>query len=356
MTLYGLLRYFLKLGAVGFGGPVPLVGYMKRDLVDERRWFTEDDFRQGLALSKLSPGPLATQLAMYFGYVAGGVRGATGVAIAFLLPSFLIVLALAKVYTAYGGLAWMRALFYGVGAALVGVIARSAYRLTTTALGGRRLLWALYATMALSTIVTRSEHIILFVMCGLVSLMAYASPGFSARPREAALPWLILLYFGKAGFVVFGSGLAIIPYLYGGVVEQYAWLTPEQFRDAVAVAMITPGPALITVAFIGYLVAGLSGALLASLGVFLPVYLIVVLFASWFRRHAEHPRLKAFVDGVTAAALGALAGGVALLARTSLTDPSTVFICALTVLVSAKSKLPDPLLLALAGAAGLIIY
>src|SRR5438105_7707278 len=312
--------YFLRLGTIGFGGPIALAGHMQQDLVDERRWVSEEDYVEGLALAQLAPGPLAAQLAIYLGYVRAGVVGATAVGVAFVLPSFLMVLALSAAYVRFGGLAWMQGMFYGIGAAVIGIIARSAFKLTKLTLGKDKLLWGIFAVLAISTAWTSQEIIWLFLLAGIISLLIKSFPR-TVRARSA-VPLLftvgtvgvsgsllgLFFYFAKAGMFVFGSGLAVVPFLYGGVVQGHHWLTDRQFVDAVAVAMITPGPVVITVAFVGYLVAGLAGATAAALGIFLPVYLIVVVLAPSYKRWAKNPQLNAFVRGVTAAATGAIAG------------------------------------------------
>src|SRR5438270_159988 len=290
VSLTRFVGYFLWLGTVGFGGPIALAGHMQQDLVTSRRWISKQDYVEGLALAQLAPGPLAAQLAIYLGYIRAGILGASAVAIAFVLPSFLMVLALSAAYVRYGGLPWMQACFYGIGAAVIGIIARSAFKLSKVTLGKDKLLWAIFAVLAVSTAWTSQEIIWLFLLGGIVSMLVNAMPkriplagtaglvltGFAAPSGPIAQ---IFIYFAKAGFFVFGSGLAVVPFLYGGVVHGHHWLTDQQFVDAVAVAMITPGPVVITVAFIGYLVAGIAGATAAALGIFLPVYLIVVLLA-----------------------------------------------------------------------------
>jgi chromate transporter len=290
-SLAEFLGYFLWLGAVGFGGPIALAGHMQQDLVDKRHWVSTEDYVEGLALAQLAPGPLAAQLAIYLGYVRAGVLGATLVGAAFVLPSFLMVLALSWAYVRFGGLPWMQGMFYGIGAAVIAIIARSTVKLSKLTLKDDALLWAIFVALALSTAATSREMIWLVVLGGFVVLAARAFPRKLAVGNAAGLtatvttlsvssPLLgIFLYFAKAGIFVFGSGLAILPFLYGGVVEGHHWLNDRQFLDAVAVAMITPGPVVITVAFIGYLVAGVAGATAAALGVFLPVYLVVVALA-----------------------------------------------------------------------------
>src|SRR5438477_1551706 len=366
VSLTQFVGYFLWLGTVGFGGPIALAGHMQQDLVDARGWISKEDYFEGLALAQLAPGPLAAQLAIYLGYVRAGVLGATAVGVAFVLPSFLMVLALSAAYVRFGGLAWMQGMFYGIGAAVIGIITRSAFKLTKLTLGKDKLLWGIFAVLAISTAWTSQEIIWLFLLAGVVALLVKSFPRTQAR---CAVPllfvvgaagaggslWGLFFYFAKAGMFVFGSGLAVVPFLYGGVVQGHHWLTDRQFVDAVAVAMITAGPVVITVAFIGYLVAGVAGATAAALGIFLPVYLIVVLLAPSYKRWARNPQLNAFVRGVTAAATGAIAGAVVVLARRSVHDAPTIVIAIVTFAVLFRWKVPEPLLIACAAIAGLLL-
>src|SRR5438477_289444 len=297
-TMRELLLYFLRLGTFGFGGPIALAGYMQRDLVEDRRWFSKQDYLEGLALSQLSPGPLAAQLAKYLGWVRAGIPGATLAAAAFVGPSFLMVLAISWLYVRFGGLPWIQALFYGIGAAVIAIIARSAWKLARSTVGKDPVLIALFAVSAIVTGWTEKEFIWIFFGCGFVALPAKAWRPSPATLSALLVPtwlfsgirgpgvgelWRIAWYFAEAGAFVFGSGLAIVPFLHGGVVDDFGWLTERQFLDAVAIAMITPGPVVITVAFIGYLVGGPLGATAAAIGVFVPCYLFVIIPAphSW---------------------------------------------------------------------------
>lgn len=372
-TVWQLVAYFLRLGTTGFGGPIALIGYMEKELVGARRWVSREDYLEGLALSQLAPGPLAAQLAMYIGWVRGRILGATLVGTAFVLPSFLMVLALSVFYVRFGGLPWMRDVFYGVAAAVIAIIVRSAYRLSRMTLGRDWLLWLLCAAGASVTAVTGLEIIWLFLASGLAVMLIRARPQRLRRPTLTAIgPWLvtglhgaagggtlwtIFWYFTQAGTFVFGSGLAVVPFLHAGVVERFGWLTERQFLDAVAVAMITPGPVVITVAFIGYLAAGPVGAALAALGVFLPCYLMVVVLAPWFRRIAGNRSIKAFVAGITSSIIGAIVGAAFLLGKGALVDTTTalIFFAALLATLILKDKLPEPLVVLIAGAAGLAI-
>jgi chromate transporter len=369
-TLGEIVLYFLRLGTFGFGGPIALVGYMQRDLVETRQWFHLKDYKEGLALAQLAPGPLAAQLAIYLGWLHNGVLGATLVAVAFVLPSFFMVLGLSAAYVAYGGIAWMQGAFYGIGAAVIAIIARGAFKLTKSTLGTDRVLWALFGASAVVTVWTESEVVWLFVLCGLAAFVARAR----LRPATALVvwPWWLVTgihgpasrdtlwtigwYFTEAGAFVFGSGLAIVPFLHGGVVNQLGWLSERQFLDAVAVAMITPGPVVITVAFIGYLVAGPLGATCAAVGVFLPCYLLVVIPARYFRRSVHDPRVKAFVDGVTAAAAGAIAGAALVLGRRAIVDVPTLLIGLGTLVALPRMKgAAEPILVIGAGIVGIVL-
>lgn len=375
-TLQQLFWYMLGLGAFGFGGPVALVGYMQRDLVEQRKWIAPEDYKEGLALAQLAPGPLAAQLAIYMGYVHYRIPGATLAGIAFVLPSFLMVVGLGWAYVHFGGLPWMQAVFYGVGAAVIGIIAVSTKKLTVKNIGKDKLLWAIYLLLAAVTVATESEIAWLFVASGVLAWLLRAPPkwlgnaglhaaGIAQLPSAAglfgAVDGVLLaqigVFFAKAGAFVFGSGLAIVPFLYGGVVTEHRWLTDKQFVDAVAVAMITPGPVVITVGFIGYLIAGLPGASVAALGTFIPCYLFTIIPAPYFKKYGKLPGVIAFVDGITAAAIGAIAGSVVVIAKRSIVDIPTAFMALIAiVLVWRFKKLPEPVVVAVAALAGLALY
>ncbi|HKT61326.1 MAG TPA: chromate efflux transporter [Gemmatimonadales bacterium] len=374
VSLAGLTGYFLRLGTFGFGGPIALTAAMQRDLVLSRRWVTTEEYKEGLALAQLAPGPLAAQLAIYLGWVRGGMLGATAVGLAFVGPSFLMVIVLSAFYVRFGQLSWMQGAFYGIGAAVIAIVARGAAKLMRTSVGTDPLLWAVLVVNAVVVAWTEAELLWVFALSG-VLVVAWRAwlARVPARGMAAVLaPWWlvtglhgpasmetlgrILGFFAKAAVVVFGSGLAVVPFLHGGAVGEYGWLTERQFLDAVAVSMITPGPVVITVAFIGYLVAGPVGGLVAALGMFLPTYLAVVLAAPSFHRVMGNRHLKAAVDGVTAAATGAIAGAVVVLGRRAIIDAATVGIAVVALLVLIRARrVPEPLVIIAAGVAGILL-
>jgi chromate transporter len=370
-SLRQFLAYFLRLGSLGFGGPIALAGHMRRELVERRGWIDAVDYDEGLALAQLSPGPLAAQLAIYLGWVRARLVGALLVSIAFVAPSFLMVLAIGFLYLRFGALSWMQGAFYGIAAAVSAIIVRSAANLSKKTLKRDALLWAIAIVNGAATAVMQAEIVWLVVLGGVTTLAVQSGV---AKRALAVFPlpalWLtglkgpattgvllkLLTYFTTAGLFVFGSGLAIVPFLHGGVVIQHEWLTERQFLDAVAVAMITPGPVVITVAFIGHLVAGPVGATVAAIAVFLPCFLIVVLVAPHYRRLAGRGKIKTFVSGVTAGAIGAIAGAAIVLTRKSLVDIPTLLIALATLTVlSLGKRVPEPVLILAAGAVGIVL-
>lgn len=376
-SLWQIIMYFLKLGTIGFGGPVALTGYMYRDLVEKRGWISEADYKDGLALSQLAPGPLAAQLAIYLGYVHYRILGATLVGLAFVIPSFFMVLALGWAYVRYGGMSWMQSVFYAVGASVIGIIAFSAHKLTTKTVGKDKLLWAIYLVAALNTVITETEPVLLFIGAGVLYWLVKAPPkqlwgnnrlgsfvpfpiafvlGLMTTSNTSTL-WNIFTFFSKAGAFVFGSGLAIVPFLYGGVVKEYGWLNAQQFLDSVAVAMITPGPVVITTGFIGFLVAGFSGASIAAFATFFPCYLLTIIPAPFFKKYGKLPGINAFVNGVTAAATGAISGAVIVLGQRSIIDIPTALFAIITLGLLWKSKkVSEPIIILVAAIIGLIVY
>jgi chromate transporter len=373
--LRDIAGYFLRLGALGFGGPIALAGYMQRDLVERRGWITQEEYLEGLAVSQTLPGPLAAQLAMWLGYVRRGFWGAVAAAVPFILPPFVIVTLVAVLYVAFEGTTLIQALFYGIGPTVIALILRGAWKLLRVTVKSDRRLWAIFAVIAAVTFVARSEVAVLFIVAGLVGVVLYAPASWLRRavPAPAVIPGALLavapivrsadpnvllqlgIFFFKAGAFTFGSGLAIVPFLQQGVVHDFGWLSEREFLDAVAMGMITPGPVVITAVFVGYLVAGLPGAAIAALGVFLPPFLMVVLFAPTIMRFRKHPAVQGFTKGATSAAAGAIVGAAAVIATQVLVDIPTLVIFVVAFVVLWRVRVSEPLIVAVSALAGLAL-
>ena len=375
LTLRDIAGYFLRLGTFGFGGPIALAGYMQRDLVERRGWITQEEYLEGLAVAQTMPGPLAAQLAMWLGYVRRGFWGTVAAAIPFILPPFIIVSVVAALYVAFAGSNIIQALFYGIGPTVIALILRGAWKLLKVTVKSDRRLWAIFAVVACVTFVVRSEVAIVFVLSGLIGVLLYAPPSWArlratplvmpaglgnivAATQGADLNTLIALgvFFFKAGAFTFGSGLAIVPFLQQGVVHDYGWLSEREFLDAVAMGMITPGPVVITAVFVGYLVAGLAGATVAAIGVFLPPFLMVVCFGPWIMRYRKHPAVQGFTKGAMAAAAGAIVGAAGVIATQVLVDLPTVAIFVVGFVILWRLKVSEPLLVGASAAAGLVLF
>ena len=369
-----LVRYFLRLGLLGFGGPVALVAQMERELVTERGWVTKDQMREAIAVCQSLPGPLAIQVGIYISYLRGGFWGAWAGGWAFILPNFVIVAALGALYVHFGGLQPVTAIFYGVSPAVIALILHSCYRLAKLGME-HWLQWALAVACFGVTVAVRAEVALLFIGAGIIGILYYgrfwqqapsATPLLAAAPLAPVAPIVpiasastltkLLLFFLKAGALTFGSGLVIVPFLQQGVVQQYGWLGEREFLVAVAVGMISPGPVVITATFVGYLVAGLSGSLAATVGIFLPSFILVLVAAPILARHRSSRFVQGFVKGAYAAAIGTILGASVLLGRIAIGDWLTILIGLAALIALFRWRVGNPLLMAVTAVVGLIAF
>ncbi len=376
-TMRGLFLYFLRLGSSGFGGPIALAGYMRRDLVEERGWYSEAEYQQGLAIAQTMPGPLAAQLAMWLGYLERGARGALLVARPFVVPPFLLVTAVAALYADYQGLSQVQSVFFGVGPAVMAIIAIASYKLARSTNKRDPVLWTIAAVVCTATVISGAEIVWLFIAAGLFGALYYGGGVRLLRSRTLGLwpfplatvkgfVWLgagaslgtMAAFFAKASAFTFGSGLAVVPFLHQGLVTGHHWLTERQFTDAVAMGLISPGPVVIMGTFAGYLVAGVAGAVVATVAIFTPTYLFVVVPGRLFRRFERHPRLQGFVKGATAAAAGAIAGAAIVIGRGTVHGwlSATIGVVALVLLLQKRIRVPEPALVVAAATAGITLH
>jgi len=369
-----LVRYFLRLGLLGFGGPVALVGQMERELVTERGWLTKEQMREAIAVCQSLPGPLAIQVGIYISYLRGGFWGAWAGGWAFIFPNFVIVAALGALYVYFGGLQPVTAIFYGVSPAVIALILHSCYRLAKLGMEDW-VQWALAVVCFGVTVALQAEVALLFIGAGIVGILYYGRfcrrapsattllavaplvPAASLTPvASASTLTKLLLFFLKAGALTFGSGLVIVPFLQQGVVQQYGWLNERDFLVAVAVGMISPGPVVITATFVGYLVAGFWGSLMATVGIFLPSFIFVLVAAPLLARHRSNRHVQGFVKGAYAAAIGTILGACVLLGLIAIGDWLTILIAVMTLVALFLWKISNPLLMVLTAAAGLIAF
>jgi chromate transporter len=367
-----LVAYFLRLGLMGFGGPVALVGQMERELVAERQWLGKEEMREAIAICQSLPGPLAIQVGIYVSYLRGGFWGAWAGGWAFILPNFLIVAALGALYVYFGDLRPVTAIFYGVAPAVIALILHSCYRLAK--LGMEDVVqWVIAAACLVITVILQAEVALLFIGAGIVGIAYYGSLfrrpppialQISAAPALAQLAPVasgstlgkLLLFFLKAGSLTFGSGLVIVPFLEQGLVQQYGWLDERQFLIAVAIGMISPGPVVITATFVGYLVAGFWGALVSTVGIFFPSFIFILVAAPLLARHRANPNVQGFVKGAYAAAIGTILGAAILLGRIAIGDWLTALVGIASLAVLFRWKVSNPLLIAATAIVGLIAF
>jgi chromate transporter len=371
-----LVRYYLRLGLLGFGGPVALVGQMEREMVGERKWLTKEEMREGIAVCQSLPGPLAIQVGIWISYIRGGFWGAWAGGWAFILPNFVIVAVLGALYVHFGGLSWVTGIFYGVSPAVIALILHSCYRLTK--LGMKDWLeWALAAAAFTITVAVQAEVALVFIGCGVIGLLYYGSL-FRARNAASGTTSLLVgmpliaagtapgglgvmlgklfAFFLKAGSLTFGSGLVIVPFLEKGLVQQTGWLNEREFLVAVAMGMMSPGPVVITATFVGYLVAGFWGSVVATIGIFLPSFLLVLMVAPVLVRYRANPNVQGFVKGAYAAAIGTILGACVLLGKIAIGDWLTALVALGSLVVLFRWKVSNPLLVAAAAVIGLIAF
>jgi len=370
-----LVTYFLRLGFLGFGGPVALVGQMERELVADRGWLSKEQMREAIAICQSLPGPLAIQVGIYIAWLRCGFWGAWAGGWAFILPNFVIVAALGALYVHLGDLKAVTGIFYGVSPAVIALILHSCWRLARLGMEDY-LQWAIAAVCLVVTVVLQAEVALLFLGAGLVGVLWYgnlfrkAPPAVSVIALPIAAPVALQvapvattsiltklgLFFLKAGSLTFGSGLVIVPFLEQGLVQQFGWLDERQFLIAVAVGMISPGPVVITATFVGYVVAGFWGSLVSTVGIFLPSFLLVLVAAPLLARHRGNPNVQGFVKGAYAAAIGTILGASVLLGRIAIGDWLTALVGIASLAVLFRWKVSNPLLIAVTAAVGLVAY
>src|SRR5450631_4427470 len=364
-------RYFLRLGLLGFGGPVALVGQMERELVTDRGWLTKEQMREAIAICQSLPGPLAIQVGIYISYLRCGFWGAWAGGWAFIAPNFVIVAALGALFVYLGDLQPVTAIFYAVSPAVIALILHSCYRLAKLGMEDW-LQWVIAVVCLAVTDILQAEVALLFIGAGIVGILYYGSlfkrtpPALSitvapilaqvAPVASGSILTKLGLFFLKAGSLTFGSGLVIVPFLEQGLVQQFHWLDERQFLIAVAIGMISPGPVVITATFVGYVVAGFWGSLVSTVGIFLPSFILLLVAAPLLARHRGNANVQGFVKGAYAAAIGTILGACILLGRIAIGDWLTALIGLGSLAILFRWKVSNPLLIAATAAIGLVAF
>ncbi len=367
-------KYFLRLGTIGFGGPIALCAQMKVELVDKNKWFTLQEYEEGFAFSQSAPGPVAIQLAMYLGFIRFGVFGATAGGLAFIATPFVLVLLLSYFYVSYGTLGVIESALKGVSPAVIAVILHAAFQL------GRGLLrelkkWLIAAVSLFLAVFAKIDLSIIIIGAGLIGLGfmilqqrglcgsmiplyllgAHQISPVSGDPGLSILPKLAWLFF-KAGALTFGSGYVVVAFIQQGVVDEYQWLNVRQFLDGIAVGQITPGPVVITSTFVGYLVHGLSGAIVSTVAVLLPVYLITIVGAPLIAKYRSSPLLQGFMSAANAAAIGVITSVAVMMTGSAVVDWKTGAIMVLSLAALFLRNVPSVIVILVAGVLGAILF
>jgi chromate transporter len=363
-----IVRVFLKLGFTAFGGPAAHIAMMREEMVTRRQWLDDTHFADLLGAVNLIPGPSSTELGIYLGYVRGGWLGLIAGGVCFIGPAMIIVLALAWVYVTFGHLPAIGDLLYGIKPVVLAIIAQALWGLSRTIF---RSVWSvMLAVGVLAGYLLGISPLLLLFGAGVLLALLHAAQGKNtgflwplarngafgvATTSVVGFSYLTLfLTFLKIGAILFGSGYVLLAFLHADFVVQLHWLTNRQLLDAVAVGQFTPGPVFTTATFIGYVVGGLPGALLATLAIFLPAFVYVPLIAPIATRLRRNPVTGAFLDGVNAAALALMAGVLLQLGQVTLIDPLTVLIAGMALVLLLRFRVNSAWLILAGGTIGLI--
>lgn len=383
-----LFRYFFRLAWVGFGGPLAHISMMEHDAVEKKKWMSQEEFTDILGMTNMLPGPNSTELAIHIGHAMGGRMGGIISGIAFTLPGFFIMLALSYLYFELGGIPSVSGIFYGVNPVVIVIITITAVRLGKGSAKDHKSIGIAAAVFA-TILLTEVNEAIVLLGAGAAGLLLYpskksdssgnsssSSPPSGASPPPSTMSQVfttlpifavvfslstmpvelqLFLEFLKAGALLFGTGLVIVPLVGADVVEGFGWMSYSQFFDGVTLGQVTPGPVVKTAAFVGYSVGGVLGAGIATLGVFLPPFAIVTILAPVFKKVKSNAWLQSFLKGVRPGAVGAILAVAVTLGQTALVDTWTIVIAAVALVALAKFKTSIPLTVVVAAVVGVAI-
>ena len=357
-----IISYFLKIGLLGFGGPMAHIAMMDEDLVEKKKWTSKEQFLEGLAVCQMLPGPASTQLGIYLGYLRGGMLGGILAGTSFILPAFLIITFLSYIYFQYGALPQIQGLLYGVNAVVIAIIASSLHKMGKSAITDGKAT----AVFLMSTIMIyflKINLLIVLILGGLAGIFAYHQFNQSKKQYVTLIPLLLVeptvtrlfVFFFKVGAFIYGGGLVIIPFIEQEVVEKLGWLTKTEFLAGISLGQVTPGPVVITAAFIGYKVLGVFGALVAVAGIFIPSFFFILAAAPYLSKVRDVPWVKAFLKGINAAVIGAILAATLQLVSAAIIDIWTLGIGLIGFLAIWKYKINSLYAITISAVLGILL-
>lgn len=359
-----IITYFLKIGILGFGGPMAHIAMMDSELVEKRKWATKDEFLDGLAVCNLLPGPASTQLGIYLGYVKGGILGGILAGISFIFPAFIIITVLSYIYFKLGNIPSINGILYGVNAVVIPLISTSLLKMYKKTILTKSQ-FIIFLTTTISITFFRLNMIVAMIFSGIVGIIIYSDilkKKNNTKLRSIAFPMATLpllsdlfLFFIKVGSFIYGGGLVIIPFIENEVVNKLGWLTQSEFLSGIALGQITPGPVVITSAFIGYKVFGALGSLIATVAIFLPSFLFILIAAPYLKKIKDISWVKAALKGINASVIGSILSAIISLIPTAIIDIPTFLIVILGFIAILKYKINILWCVFTSGVIGLIL-
>jgi len=357
-----IISYFLKIGLLGFGGPMAHIAMMDDELVEKRKWASKEEFLDGLAVCNMLPGPASTQLGIYIGYIRGGILGGILAGTSFILPAFIIITLLSYLYFNYGAIPQVKGILYGVNAVVIALISSSLYKMGKKSIDDLKGT-LIFISSAIAVYLLKVNMIFVLIVGGILGVIIYYKKPNIKRNYMIAVPFLavdstlirLFAFFGKVGSFIYGGGLVIIPFIEQEVVERLGWMTQQEFLTGISFGQITPGPVVITSAFIGYKVFGFIGAFVATLAVFLPSFVFILIAAPYLKKIKNIPWVKAFLKGINAAVIGTILASILILIPNALIDIWTILIAIGGFIVLWKYKINVFYCVGIAGVLGVII-
>lgn len=359
-----IFKYFLTIGLIGFGGPMAHIAMMDSELIERRKWATKDEFLDGLTVCNILPGPASTQLGIYMGYIKGGILGGTLAGIAFILPAFIIITILSYVYFEFGEIPSMTGILYGINAVVIALISSSLLNMYKKSVVSKSQ-FTIFILTTIAITFFKVNMIVAMLLAGVVGVFIYSNP-FKAKNHRKVLsvgfPLIftsmlskLFIFFIKVGSFIYGGGLVIIPFIENEVVNKLGWLTQSEFLAGIALGQVTPGPVIITAAFIGYKVLGVIGALISTVAIFIPSFIFILIAAPYLKKLKDIPWIKGALKAINAAVIGSILSLIISLVPAAIIDGPTFLIAAVGFISIIRYKVNVFWCVAISGILGLVL-